>query len=176
MIRFFYLFLLSGSLCLGACVEPREDLPDEAIGLAPIYAVEDWEAIDISGPQEIAQLGKLYYKAPYLFATERGRGIHVFDNGDPTAPQPLAFLQIAGNSDLAIKGNVLYANNVSDLISVDISTFDSIRVLDRKTDAFALVGTSFPEGYQGYFECVDESMGTVVGWFETTLQQPQCWR
>jgi hypothetical protein len=171
-----YYLLLLLSLGFSACIEPREDLPDEAVGLAPIYAVEDWADIDISGPQDIAQLGKLYYKAPYLFATERARGIHVFDNSDPRSPQPLAFLNIAGNSDLAIKGNVLYANNVRDLVAIDISSFDSIRVLHREADAFVLAGANFPEGYQGYFECVDEEMGTVVGWYETTLQQPRCWR
>ncbi|RMF01188.1 MAG: hypothetical protein D6772_05225 [Bacteroidetes bacterium] len=176
MMRSVHLVLSLLSLSLSACIETREDLPDEAIGLAPIYAVEDWQDIDIDGPQEIAQLGKLYYKAPFLFATERARGIHVFDNSDPTAPQPLAFLKIAGNSDLAIKGNVLYANNVSDLVAIDIRTFDSIRVLDREVEAFAVEGARFPEGYEGYFECVDEEMGVVVGWYETTLQQPKCWR
>ena len=88
----------------------------------------------------------------------------------------MAFLQIAGNSDLAIKGNILYANNVRDLIAIDISSLDSIRVINRQQDAFQIVGATFPENYTGYFECVDPELGEVVGWYETTLIKPECWR
>lgn len=173
-----HLFLLSSFtfLLFSGCIEPLEDIPDEAIGLAPLYQVEDWEEISVKGPQAIEQLGKLYYKNPYIYATDRGRGIHVFDNSNPEEPVKLAFIQIAGNSDLAIKGNTLFANNVQDLIAIDISNLDSIQVISRQQEAFKIVGATFPENYSGYFECVDPEMGTVVGWYETTLTKPQCWR
>ena len=172
-----YLLLLAIPLLLFAsCIEPLEQIPDEAIGLAPLYAVDDWMEIDITGPQSIQQLGKLYYKSPYIYATDRGRGIHIIDNSDPEQPLKVAFLQIAGNSDLAIKGNILYANNVRDLIAIDISSLDSIRVINRQQDAFQIVGATFPENYTGYFECVDPELGEVVGWYETTLIKPECWR
>lgn len=171
-----YLFLLLASCSWQACIDTREELPDEAIGMAPIYAVDDWDVISIDGPRSINQLGKLYYKSPYLFATERGQGIHVFDNSDPSDPQPLAFLRIAGNADLSIKGDILYANNVADLVAIDISRLDTALIVDRQKDVFDNVGVNFPEGYRGYFECVNAELGTVVGWYETTLTKPQCWR
>ena len=175
-MRYPFLLLILGILSLSACIEPIEDIPEEAIGLAPLYAVEDWQEISITGPQSIQQLGKLYYKTPYIYATDRGRGIHIFDNSNPEEPVKLAFIQIAGNSDLAIKGNTLFANNVKDLVAIDISSLDSVRVLNRQVDAFQIVGSNFPENYSGYFECVDPEMGEVVGWYETSLNKPQCWR
>ncbi|MEL7248173.1 MAG: hypothetical protein AAFO03_07130 [Bacteroidota bacterium] len=176
-MRYLTLFLMLGStLLFTACIQELEDIPDEAIGLAPLYAVENWQEISVTGPQSIQQLGKLYYKTPYIYATDRGRGIHVFDNSNPADPVKLAFIQIAGNSDLAIKGNTLFANNVKDLVAIDISSLDSVRVINRQVDAFKIVGSNFPENYSGYFECVDPEMGEVVGWYETSLNKPQCWR
>lgn len=175
-MRYLLLSCILTSILFSACIEPIEEIPDEAIGLAPLYAVENWEDISITGPQAIQQLGKLYYKTPYIYATDRGRGIHVIDNSDPENPVKIAFLQIPGNSDLAIQGNTLFANNVRDLVAIDISTLDSVRVVDRQRDAFQIIGVNFPEGYVGFFECVDPELGEVVGWYETTLIKPQCWR
>lgn len=176
LMRYLLLFFLLTTLLFPACIEPLEDIPEEAIGLAPLYAVEDWEEISVTAPQPIRQLGKLYYKNPFIYATDRGQGIHVIDNSDPESPVRLAFIRIAGNSDLAIKGNTLFANNVRDLVAIDISDLDSIRVISRQRDAFRIVGTSFPENYAGFFECADPEMGEVVGWYETSLTRPQCWR
>ena len=175
-MRYLYLFSVFATLVFAGCIEPLEDLPDEAIGLAPLYTMDNWEEISITGPQDIQQLGKLYHKAPYIYATDRGRGIHIIDNSNPEEPVKIAFLQIAGNSDLAIKGNTLFANNVRDLVAIDISNLDSVRVLSRQQEAFKIVGATFPENYSGYFECVDSELGEVVGWYETTLIKPQCWR
>lgn len=175
-MRYLLLSCILTSLLFSACIEPIEDIPDEAIGLAPLYAIENWEDISVTGPQAIQQLGKLYYKTPYIYATDRGRGIHVIDNSDPEEPVKIAFLQIAGNSDLAIRGNTLFANNVRDLVAIDISSLDSVSVISRQKDAFQIIGVNFPEGYVGFFECVDPELGEVVGWYETTLTKPQCWR
>jgi hypothetical protein len=164
------------SILLTSCIEQRMDIPDEVIGLAPIYASEGWAEISVTGPQNIENLGKIYYKNPYIYATERARGIHVIDNTDPTDPVPVAFIQITGNADLSIKGNVLYANNVNDLVALDISDLNDVQVIDRLEGVYKVTGSDFPEGYEGFFECVKPDLGEVVGWFETTLRQPECWR
>jgi len=102
--------------------------------------------------------------------------VHIFDNSDPENPEKVAFLKIIGNSDIAIKGNVLYANNVTDLVAINISNLDSIFIVNRLEKAFKSAGAEFPEGYIGYFECVNPDLGEVIGWEETTIIKPQCWR
>jgi hypothetical protein len=168
--------LLLFAFSLTSCLEEPITIPDEIIGLAPVYATENWQEITISGPRAIENLGKIYYKNPYIFATERGQGIHLINNTDPENPLPVAFIQIAGNSDIAVRGQVLYANSVSDLVALDISNLDSMRVVDRQVGVFRINGEEYPENYQGFFECADPNLGQVVGWYETTLRQPQCWR
>ncbi|MCB0636219.1 MAG: hypothetical protein KDC54_06360 [Lewinella sp.] len=167
---------LGALLTLSACIEPVEELPGEAIGLAPIYAAEEWDELSIGGPEEILHLGKIYYKAPYIYATDRGRGIHIVDNSDPTAPERIGFIHIPGNSDLAIRNNILYANNVNDLVAIDISRRDSLVLVSRLTGVFEMQGTEFPLNYSGYFECPDPQAGLVVGWYETSITKPECWR
>ena len=174
-----YLLFLLLSTGLTACfTEPDlAPLPAQTTGLAPLYAADgDWQRIERQAPQAITQLGKLYYKDGYLFATEIGQGIHVFDNTDPESPEKIAFLRIPGCSELSIKGQVLYANNVTDLVSLDLSNPAVLPLLDRQRDVFKRAGGLFPEDYRGFFECADPARGTVLAWYETELSNPQCQR
>jgi len=44
------------------------DIPEETIGLAPIYGEESDKLIQLMDPQPIVSLYKIYYKAPYIYA------------------------------------------------------------------------------------------------------------
>ena len=77
---------------------------------APVYLSYDElrTSVTIEEGQEIIQPGKLYFKDNYIFINEYQTGIHVVDNNDPSDPQIIKFIEIPGNVDLAIKGNILY--------------------------------------------------------------------
>lgn len=172
-------FLFS-ALCLillaPSCIDPKVDIPEQAAGLAPIYYEGDWRNIAAGPAQPIRELFKIYYKDSILFAGESLQGIHVIDNTDPFYPQPVKFIRIPGNSDIAIKGSTLYANNLSDLVAIDISDLDNIRVLSRVENAFPGNGAPLPDDYFGFFECPEPNMGAIVGWAEKVLERPECWR
>lgn len=165
------------SVLLSSC-QQKEDIPELIQGLAPIYGGADWKNIKTIAPQPIELLGKIYHKNGFLFVGEVGKGIHIIDNRNPGEPKQLKFLEIDGNTDIAIKGNVLYANNAKDLVVLDISNLDEVKLLKRLPDVFPLLDGSgmFPPNYSGYFECVDTKRGVVIGWEETTLKKPECWR
>ncbi len=146
-------------------------------GLRPIYAPsEGWNEITATAPQAIIQLGKIYYKDQLIFVNERNKGIHVIDNSDPTMPVPIKFINIVGSEDIAIKGNILYADNITDLVAIDISNLDAITVTSRVEDLYNESKKNYPDGYNGYFECVDASQGIVIGWESATLENPSCLR
>lgn len=170
-----YLVLI---IILSACVSEDRDIPETVQGLAPIYSGADWKTIQTVDPQPIQQLGKIYYKTGFIFVGEVGKGIHIIDNRNPSDPKRVKFLEINGNTDIAIKGNMMYANNAKDLVVLDISNLDNITLLKRVPDVFPLLDGSgmFPAGYSGYFECVDSKKGVVIGWEEMTLNNPECWR
>ena len=161
-----------------ACVTTPETEEDfEITGMRPIYLIgEPWDAITVQEPQPIKNLGKIYYKDNHIFVNEVNKGIHVIDNTDPYNPNPIKFIKIWGSKDIAIQGNILYADNITDLVAVDISDLDNIEVTKRVTELYGLEQSSYPENYQGYFECVDATKGTVIGWEEADLMTPECFR
>jgi len=146
-------------------------------GLKPIYAsADDWDEITSMEPRAIENLGKIYYKDNHIYVNERNKGIHVINNSDPLNPVPIKFIQVFGSEDIAIKGNMLYTDNVTDLVTIDISNLDAISVTSRLGDLYPNSKKNYPEGYSGYFECVDASRGIVIGWEEATLDNPSCFR
>ncbi len=65
--------------------------------------------------------GKIYYYNELIFINEKNEGIHVFDNFNPESPINLGFMPIPGNVDIAIRGDILYADNYMDLLAINIS-------------------------------------------------------
>lgn len=179
MIRSLAILLLSCCLTTACELVNIDNIDDLGLqeGVRPIYADFDtWDEIISLPAQPIENLGKIYYKDPYIFVNERFKGIHVFDNSDPTQPTPIAFIQIYGSEDIAISGNILYADNYTDLVAIDISDLNNVRVVNRVENLYTRESKAFPEGYSGYFECVDEGKGFVVGWEEAELLNPRCIR
>jgi hypothetical protein len=92
---------------------------------------------------------------------EYQKGIHVFDNTNPSDPQNLKFIEIPGNVDLAIKDNILYADSYVDLLAIDISNLDDIKEVTRIENAFPYM---IPEYSVGIVGNVDSQKGIVTGY------------
>ena len=106
--------------------------------LEPVYSTtaEVRASFAVEQPQLIRSTGKIYYLNGYLFINEPGQGIHVVNNTDPRSPQNVAFIKIPGNYDMAAKGNVLYADSFVDLLAIDISNVNDVKILKRVEDVF----------------------------------------
>lgn len=89
----------------------------------PVYKTLKEVRANMKGnaPTALQQTGKLYIYGKYIFLNELNKGIHIIDNTSPADPKNIAFIDIPGNVDLAVKGNTLYADSYSDLVSFDIS-------------------------------------------------------
>ena len=176
-------YLISGLLLcilISNCeiIEFEVDEPVGTVeGVRPIYASsENWNKIIATDPQPIEYLGKIYYKDNHVFVNERNKGIHIINNTDPNNPTPIKFIQIIGNEDIAIKGNILYADNITDLVAIDISDLDNIQVTSRTENLYSESKKNYPDGYSGYFECVEADRGIIIGWEEAVLDNPKCLR
>ena len=174
----FYVFIFLTIVCFPNCTpDDVADDPDfEVEGLRPIYAEADWKIIQTTVSRPIQRLGKIYYKDQTIYVNESNFGIHIINNSDPSNPVQTHFLEIAGCRDIAIKGNYLYADNVTDLVTLDISDINNPVEVHRIEGIHPVVNQQFPESYEGYFECVEENMGEVVGWESAILENPKCWR
>ena len=111
---------------------------------------------------EIQTAGKIYIQGKYLFVNEKYKGIHVFDNSNPKTPLNIAFLNIPGNVDLAVRDNYLYADNYVDLIVLDISNLNSPLEVARIKNIFPY---TIPETNETYpISGIDQTQGVISGW------------
>lgn len=98
-------------------------------------------------PRALKNPGKIFAMGQYLFINEKQEGIHVIDNSDPANPVPVAFWNIPGNVDIMIRGQYLYADQFVDLLTIDISNFQDIKVVCRAENVFPLFGFDPNNGY-----------------------------
>lgn len=75
-----------------------------------------------SGGREMRKPGKIYYKSPYIYVNERYKGVHVINNSNPANPVKEGFIAVPGCMDMAVKGNILYVDNSTDLVAFDLNT------------------------------------------------------
>lgn len=97
----------------------------------PVYESKDVVLANIksNSPHSIQSPGKIFLYGHYIFLNETDKGVHIIDNSNPSNPVKKAFINIPGNVDIAVKGNTLYADMYSDLISVDISDPLNVKLL-----------------------------------------------
>lgn len=183
----FYTYLLSCALLLGmgACSDDAEETPQPGsridgnwVGTFPstnpaqeafcpllmTRAVLE-QSVAAMPAQAMHNTGKIYLLGRYVFVNERYEGVHVIDNQDPKNPRIISFLRIPGNVDIAIKGNLLYADNGPDLVTIDISNPLAVRVTSRVREAFRELPT--PEQLSVHPDCLPNQRPAntvVVGW------------
>ncbi|RZK63040.1 MAG: hypothetical protein EOO59_00880 [Hymenobacter sp.] len=114
--------------------------------------------------------GKIYLHGKYVFVNEKFTGIHVIDNSDPAQPRPVSFLRIPGNVDLAVRGNLLYADNGPDLVTLDISDPAHAQPTSRVRDAFRELPMPESSSLEEAYEPANRpSSSVVVGWRKLAL-------
>jgi hypothetical protein len=89
----------------------------------PVYKTSDEVRANIKNnpAREIERPGKIYIRGNYIFLNELDKGIHIIDNSNVSAPVNISFIDIPGNLDMAVKGNILYADFYTDLVTIDIT-------------------------------------------------------
>ncbi|MBW6498647.1 MAG: hypothetical protein K0B09_09680 [Bacteroidales bacterium] len=162
------LLVLMISVAMWGCVD-RDEYTFEVY--KPVYkSYEDFRSSFKSGPgREIQQAGKIYFKDNFIFVNEVNKGIHVINNADPSNPQRIAFYEIEGNVDIAIRGNILFADSYIDLVSIDITDIENPLEVSRLENAFPEVLPPNELGLPIYE--LDRSKGVVVGWKVESLTQ-----
>ncbi|HEX5653540.1 MAG TPA: hypothetical protein VFX58_10725 [Chitinophagaceae bacterium] len=152
-------------VCFSACVKDKCKEIHTYSYFVPVYKTRDEVRANIkSNPaQEVRNPGKLYIRGNYIFLNDVDRGIHVIDNSNPSQPRNMAFIDIPGNMDLAVKGNTLYADLYTDLVTIDISNPLSITV--KK-----FIDNIFPNRYYGG-GFVGINTGIITDWVrkDTTI-------
>ncbi|HKZ66868.1 MAG TPA: hypothetical protein VJ111_10950 [Chitinophagaceae bacterium] len=196
MKRLNLLFFLSSTL-LSSCWDFRNNVspeppvipPKKVWGYKPVFTVDSSILkISATGPQTVKLPGKIYVKANLIFQNDLGSGIHVIDNSNSSAPHPIGFIKILGNSEISIKGDMLYANSFMDLVVVDVKDWQKATEVKRIKDAFhqgAQAGRyssynfiPLPE-HGVYYECLWIGRNDVAhiqtGWVRDSVYDNNCY-
>ncbi len=151
------------ALIFGGC---QETITDKYLVNVPVYMdrAEFKKSVKVSAAEDILQPGKMYFKDNTIFINETLKGIHVIDNTNPSAPVFVAFIEIPGNVDMAIKDSILYADSFEDLVALDISDIHNIFEVGRIDSIFPYTLPPLMQENRLGFGRVDVSKGIVVGW------------
>jgi hypothetical protein len=162
-----FVFLLITAL-LSGCVKDTCKQTYTYTFYEPLYKTTAEVRANIkSGPaKEISDPGKIVILGNYIFLNEIDKGIHILDNSNPAAPKNIAFIDIPGNVDLAVKGNTLYADLYTDLVTLDISNPLNVVKIN-------ITNGVFPERYYGGFILADNSNKIIYDWVrhDTTISE-----
>lgn len=126
----------------------------------PVYKAPNEFRVGIKaeGPRPLKKPGKMYLIGNYLLINEVQEGIHVLDNSDPANPTAVAFWNIPGNVDMAVRDHYLYADQYVDLLSIDVSDLQNPTLACRSENVFQL---------HGY----DPQRGFLVDYVQTTITE-----
>jgi hypothetical protein len=164
------LFLIVLLITSAGCFQ-RDEPVSLSLGYKPVYSTDD-PNIALESPREVREPGKISIYGKYLLVNEVNKGIHFFDNEDPSQPIALSFLKIPGNTEMAIRNDVLYANHLGNIVALTLleDEVQTLASLPLHNTGDRLLP---PEGY--YFECIDPKRGAVVNWVMTERKNMDCY-
>ena len=141
-----------------ACIKDKCKATRTYTWYEPVYKSKEEVRANIKSnpPTALKKTGKLYVFGNYIFLNEVDKGVHVIDNSNPSKPRNVAFIDIPGNQDIAVKDNMLYADLYDDLVTIDVS--DPAAVSVKK-----IIDHVFPERNWGYGFYPDNSK-VIVDW------------
>lgn len=148
--------VLAACLMLASCV--KDKCTRTYTFYQPVYktSAEVRANIKSNAARPVERPGKLFILGNYIFLNEIDRGIHIIDNTNPATPKNVAFIDIPGNVDVAVKGNTLYADSYIDLVTIDIT--NPLQVSVKK-----FIDNAFPfRRYSNGF--VADSGKVIVDW------------
>jgi hypothetical protein len=154
------LIAMTALIVLNSCKKQCQGTETYTI-FKPVYKekAEVKAGIKNTAPRAIQNPGKIYQYGQYIFLNEVDKGIHIIDNSNPAAPVNRSFVNLPGNVDIAIKGNLLYADFYTDLAVMDV------------TDPLAIVPRNFVEKVfpaRNYVGFGPDSTKVVVDWLQET--------
>jgi hypothetical protein len=154
--QLFTLLLLANIILLSGCV--KDKVTTTFIAYEPVYKTkaEVLQSIKDNAATPLKQTGKIALYGQYIFINEVNKGVHIIDNSNPAAPRNIAFVNIPGNIDIAVRNNMLYADIYTDMLTIDISDMSNVAI--RKVS-----DNIFPERiYTGNF--VADPTKYIVDW------------
>ncbi|MEL6696346.1 MAG: hypothetical protein AAFP89_08890 [Bacteroidota bacterium] len=165
-IWLYFLPVLAISLSFTGCLQDTCVTKGIVYEFSPVYMskAEVRASVGVEAARELVNPGKLYYYYNFLLINEINEGFHVIDNSNPENPVNLSFIKVPGSHDMAVKGDVLYADSYMDLVAISIIDPNNPVELSRDEDVFEY-GSWHPSLW------ADEAQGVAVRFDRREIEQ-----
>jgi hypothetical protein len=159
------LLFLGLAFLLGTFSSCKKYKNKEVFANVPVYM--DYDSFRSSyeftpGLNLMENAGNIFVHNTYVLVNDIDKGIHIYDNANPADPTPVGFINIPGNTQIAVNGYTLYADSFMDLLVIDISNMNDPKLLSREKDVFSYSLPLINEGYP--IADIDKSQGVVIDW------------
>ncbi|NMH27783.1 hypothetical protein [Flavobacterium silvaticum] len=137
-----FLLSLFVSYCLSSCIFPMEGdddfNPQPQNYEAQIMSRDIFESsVQLLPPQGMEKSGKIYIQDDLMVVNDINRGFHFYDYSNPAQPVEIAFLNIPGATDIAIRNSTIYINQAVDLVTLEYNQVtNTIAFKDRDRNVF----------------------------------------
>lgn len=137
----------------------------------PVYSdVATWRAgtFAMDAPRALRNPGKIYRYNDLLIVNEFMKGVHIFNNANPSAPVDLGFLPVHANVDIAVRDNIMYLDSYTDLLAFNIQDPSHPTFMTRANDVFDFSNYYAIPGFDVNMPqvSVDPTQGVVIGWIQ----------
>jgi len=130
-------FILIAMISLPLFNACKKDEFKRTIWVKKGQSVQDVRAsFSVESPRAITHPAGVYRSGNLLFLLQENEGIGIMDITNPASPIDKAFIKLSSNSHVVVKSNVLIADNGVDLVSIDISDLNQIRLVNRIQNVF----------------------------------------
>ena len=160
MKNLYLTFCLMPLLLLQSCIYYNSPEPNPHTAVI-MQRAEFEAAVQAMPQQEMFKSGKIYIKDNFMFINDVNKGFHVFDYSNAENPIKLGFINIPGATDLAVRNNVIYINQATDLVSISYNPIaNTLSVLHRNESVF-------PQKLSPYgFQADTDADEIVIDWTE----------
>ncbi len=157
-----YLFILGFLVLPSGCTKDSCTRTVTHKKLFPIYKTlaEMHAPVTVGASRDLNEPGKIFVSGNYILINELRKGVHIIDNSNPSNPVNVAFLDVPGNMDIAVKGNLLFLDSYFDIVTFDISNPASPVFIGRSKDAFPSSKFRFDESLNAFIVGYDEKIVT----------------
>lgn len=133
-----YMLLVLLSMALNGCLKDTCQNTTTYTQWTPVYKTdaEMRQTPQYQAPRALKNPGKIYFYKQYIIINEEKEGIHIIDNSNVQAPQNKGFIKIVGNVDIAVKGDILYADSYTDLLAINIANVLQPQLTKRTEGVF----------------------------------------
>lgn len=122
------------------------------------------QPVTVMASSPLKKPAKFWRKDSYLFVSDLNTGIHIYNLSNANSPVEVAFVNVPGVVDIAVKENYLFADSYTDLLVIDISNPSNPFQVKRLNNVFPY--NPFKVEANPGFPVVnpDETKGVVIGW------------